>query len=1159
MTDFVHLSLHTEYSLVDGTVRVKPLLDAARELEMPAVAVTDQGNVSAMVKLYRAAVDRGIKPVIGADVWVAQSEADKDPACLRLLCARLEGYRNLSRLLTESYSRARVQGRALILKEWLSDESLDGLIGLSGGQKGEIGRVLAGSHAERVGEVLESWCRVLPDRFYIELHRVGRPGEADYNAQAVALAAAHGVPVVATNDVRFLGKDDFYAHEARVCIAQGRTLDDPDRTRAYTQEQYLKSNDEMRQLFEELPEALDNSTEIAMRCNLEVDLGNVYLPNFELKEQTTAQAHLSECAKVGLAQRMTRMGISAADEPQYHERLKLELDVICQMGFEGYFLIVADFIEWSKNQAIPVGPGRGSGAGSLVAFVLGITNLDPIEHELLFERFLNPERVSMPDFDIDFCIEGRDRVIEYVAQRYGKDHVSQIITYGTMAARAVVRDVGRVLGMPYGYIDRIAKLIPFEVGMTLHKAMDSEAELLELYEREDDIQALIDMAMQLEGLARNVGTHAGGVVIAPNALTNFVPLYCEQDGALLTQLDKDDLEAIGLVKFDFLGLKTLTILDKATQSINEQRSASGESPIDLDTLQVDDPATYALLNRGETTAVFQLESRGMRDLVKRLQPDCFDDLVAVLALYRPGPLQTGMVDDFIARKHGTNTSAIDYLHPSLEAVLKPTYGVILYQEQVMQIAQILAGYSLGGADLLRRAMGKKKPEEMAEQRSVFVNGARSLQVEPGLAQRIFDLMEKFAGYGFNKSHSAAYALIAYQTAWLKAHYPAAFMAAAMSADIDNTDKLVVLKDDCSVLGIELTPPDVNKSTLEFAVEDPTRIIYGLGAIKGVGRSAAEAIVGARESDGPFNNLLDLCRRVGLHKLNRRALEALVRCGALDGLDMNRATALHAIPSALRLTERLLSASASGQGMLFGSEGGGGELEHEFDQIREWSAREKLEAERESLGLYLTGHPFSDVAAHCRHFSNGAIANVLRALPDGGGYFKFRKEATLAGVVMDVRRRGSRVTIVLDDDTERIEVSLFEEVYNSAKHLISKHTILVIDGQLRYDDFINDWCLTAQRVRTVDAAIEEHARRLTICVGTEDAGSGFIGTLQDTLRPFVQGRCEVCLQFRGLDAQAEITLSDEWAVHPTRELREQLAHWLGDESFSLHYAKHLVHR
>jgi DNA polymerase-3 subunit alpha len=1157
MSDFVHLRVHTEYSLVDSIVRVAPLLDSVKSLGMPAVAMTDQGNVSALVKFYQAAIERGIKPIVGADIWVGRHLEDPDPARLTLLCLNRGGYLNLSHLLTRSYEQGRFRGRALVARDWLSASELDGLIALSGGQQGELGRILSGSHPELAAGVVDTWRELMPGRFYIELQRLGRPGEAEYIRQAVDVAASRRVPLLATNDVRFLSRDEFIAHETRVCIAEGRTLEDPDRPRAYTEEQYLKSTDAMLELFADLPEALENTIEIARRCSLELDLGHIYLPSFELERGTTARQHLEMLSRKRLRSRLEKHR-SAAPE-LYEQRLERELEVICKMGFEGYFLIVADFIAWSRRNSIPVGPGRGSGAGSLVAYALGITSLDPIEHELLFERFLNPERVSMPDFDIDFCIDGRDRVIEYVTNRYGRDRVSQIITHGTMSARAVVRDVGRALGMPYGYVDRIAKLIPHELGIKLEKALDNDEELRAAYDAEEDVQTLIDRAMQLEGLARNAGTHAGGIVIAPEALTEFMPLYADENSGRLTQLDKDDVEAIGLVKFDFLGLKTLTIIDKAVRTVNRQRSEQGLEPIDIETLPVDDPETYELLKRCQTTAIFQLESRGMRELIKRLQPDCFDDLVAILALFRPGPLQTGMVDEFIDRKHGRNSMPIDYLHPELEALLRPTYGVILYQEQVMQIAQILAGYSLGGADLLRRAMGKKKPEEMAQQRSVFLEGSKTQNVDGALATHIFDLMEKFAGYGFNKSHSAAYALVAYQTAWLKTHYPAAFMAAAMSADMDYTDKLVVLKDDCAALGIELVPPSINESELEFSVDGDTRILYGLGAIKGVGRAAVESMLAERSSGGPFTSLLDLCYRVGPHELNRRMLEALVRSGAVDALGMNRATAMNAIPDALRLAERSLQATAAGQAALFADDSLGGDLDYEFTEIREWSAREKLEAERESLGLYLTGHPFSDFAAHCAHFTNGTIAQVLSNLPSAvDNFYRVRKDVTVAGAVMDVRRQGNFVSIVLDDDTERIEATLFDDVLQRSRHLVSKHAILVVKGQIRYDDYRGGWRLTAQRVQSVDDAIEDHARRLTICIGKATAGAELIKALRETLKPFAQGSCEVCVQFQGRQARAEITLSEDWAVRPTRELREQLTHLLGEDRFSLHYAKHILH-
>ena len=1154
MTGFVHLRVHTEYSLVDSLVRVDPLVDALERLEMPACAVTDQGNVSSLVKFYRAAFDRGIKPLIGADVWIAESVDDREPARLTLLCQNRSGFKRLSALLTRSAAAGHVAGRSVLRKDWLTLDALEGLIGLSGAQAGELGRALAPGRDARAPEILDYWRTLLPGRFYLELQRLGRAGEGPYLKRAVELAAARGVPVVATNEVCFLARDDFEAHETRVCIGQGATLEDPARARLYSEEQYLKSAAQMASLFADLPEALANTVEIAKRCSFELELGRVFLPDFAADDGTPPRELLQRRAEAGLENRLRQLGVAAADAPRYRERLARELEVIVKMGFEGYFLIVADFIGWARASSIPVGPGRGSGVGSLAAYALGITNLDPLAHDLIFERFLNPERVSMPDFDIDFCIEGRDRVIDYVSRRYGRDRVSQIVTYGTMAARAVVRDVGRALGYPYGYVDRIAKLIPFELGITLDKALADDPELNAVYEREDEVRGLIDLAKRLEGIARNVGTHAGGVVIAPEPLTEYMPLYAAETG-MLSQFDKDDLEAIGLIKFDFLGLKTLTVIDKALATINRERAACGEPAVDIDVIPMDDAKTYELLRHCRTTAVFQLESLGMRDLIKKLQPDRFDDLTAIVALFRPGPMQ--MATEFINRKHRRDGAVVDYLHPRLEGILKPTYGVILYQEQVMQIAQVLAGYSLGGADLLRRAMGKKKPEEMAQQRAVFVKGATERGVEPARAAYIFDLMETFAGYGFNKSHAAAYALIAYQTAWLKAHFTEAYMAAVLTADVDNTDRLVVLKDDCTRFEIALEPPDVNRSGFAFTVAGPKRISYGLGALKGVGASAVDAIVAERDARGPFKSLLDLCRRVDLQKINRRVLEALARSGALDALGVNRATLMAAIPDVLQLAERSAHAIAAGQATLFGGGEQRDELEHEIAPQREWTKRERLEAERESLGLYLTGHPFDDFREHCEKFTHGAIAKALAGLPHDGAPYLIRKDVILAGVVMDVRKRGNRVSIVLDDDTERIEVTLFEDVYAQCRHLIAKHAVLIVEGQLRYDDFINGWRVTARRVRSADDAIEEHARRLTIRWPGNGAAGTFIRDLKLTLQPFTRGRCEVCVEYRAALGEAQLTLGEAWSVRLTRELRDQLTRLLGDNRFSIHYPRHIV--
>jgi DNA polymerase-3 subunit alpha len=1146
---FVHLRIHSEYSLVDSVIRVDRLVERAESLGLPALALTDVGSVSAMVKFYRAAAEKGLKPIVGADVLVEPEPGARAPSRLTLLCLNAAGYRQLCRLLTASHRAGQEHQGALMRREWLEPEATNGLIALSGGEQGALGQALALGHREQAEALAAQYAARFPGRFYVELSRLGRPGEADYIASALRLAARHGLPVVATNDVRFLTAAEFEAHETRVCIATGRTLGDPGRPRDYTEAQYLKSPAEMSALFADLPEALANSVEIARRCSFELRLDATHMPRFEVPEGMTASNLLRERARAGLEARRASSGPAAGD--LYPQRLASELDVICRMGFEGYFLIVADFIAWARENGIPVGPGRGSGAGSLVAWVLGITDLDPIAHDLLFERFLNPERVSMPDFDIDFCIEGRDRFIDYLTRRYGRDRVSQIITYGTMAAKAVVRDVGRVLGHPYGYVDRIAKLIPFEIGMTLDKALAEDEELKALYKGEEEVRALIDLAKQLEGLARNAGTHAGGVVIAPSALTEFMPLNTDPASASLTQFDKDDLEAIGLVKFDFLGLKTLTVIDKATATINQERRALGEAPLDVARLPVDDALTYKLLNRCQTTAVFQLESRGMRDLIKRIQPDRFSDLVAIVALFRPGPMQ--MADDFIRRKRGEER--IDFLHPDIEPILRSTYGVILYQEQVMQIAQVLASYSLGGADLLRRAMGKKKPEEMAKQRSVFIAGATARGVDAGRAAYIFDLMEKFAGYGFNKSHSAAYALLAYQTAWLKAHYPEAFMAAVMTADMDNTDKLVILKDDCKQLGIVIEPPSINVSAHGFTVGGPKRIRYGLGAVKGVGAGVVAAIVAERERAGPYQGLFDLCRRVGPQKLGRRVLEALTAAGALDVTGANRRTLFDAIPNALRLAETAAVAAAAGQGALFG--GTGADVRFEVETKREWTERERLDHERESLGLYLTGHPFDDYAQHCAHFSHGSIANIVGTLPEAPQPYAMRRNVILAGVVMDLRRRGNRLSVVLDDNSDRLEVTVFDELYAATRALLQKHEVLVVEGQLRYDDFLGAWRLVAARIRSVDDAIEEYARRITICLSAADAAPELIGRLKDTLMPFRQGACEVSIEYISDVGAAQLACGDDWSVRPTRELRENLNRLLGDNAVRIHYPKHFT--
>ncbi len=1153
MSGFVHLRVHTEYSLVDSIVRVKALAQKAAALGMPAIAMTDQSNVSAYVRFYRETVAKGIKPIVGADVHVAESRDDSDPTRLTLLCMHAEGYRQLTRLLTLGHELGSCHGRTVVLKKWLAPEALDGLIALSGAQCGEVGKAILAPNSGREEEVLGDWLGRMPGRFYIELQRLGRSDETAYVRRAVELAAANSVPVLATNEVCFLDSADFDAHETRVAIAGGWTVDNPDRPKDYSREQYLKSADEMAARFADLPEALANTVEVARRCSHELDLESRFMPQYAIEGSQSAESRLRERASEGLAARLRNSGIDTDRNAAYLERLESELGVICKTGFEGYFLIVADFVAWAREQAIPVGPGRGSGAGSLVAYTLGITDLDPIVHDLLFERFLNPERVSLPDFDIDFCIEGRDRVIDYVAGRYGADHVSQIVTFGTMAARAVVRDVGRALGQPYGFVDTIARQIPFELKMTLDKALEQDEELSRRYAADPQVRSIIDHARRLEGLTRNVGTHAGGVVIAPAPLTRFMPLYRDPDGASLTQFDKDDAEALGLVKFDFLGLKTLTIIDKAVKTVNRSRAANAEEPIDIDAIGFDDSKTYELLNTLRTTAVFQLESRGMRDLIRRIQPDRFGDLVAIIALFRPGPMR--MADDFINRKQGEEK--IDYLHPELEPVLRSTYGVILYQEQVMQIARILAGYSLAGSDLLRRAMGKKDVEEMASQRAVFLAGALERGIEQGVAEPIFNLMEKFAEYGFNKSHSAAYAVIAFQTAWLKAHHPVAFMAAVMTADLDDTDKLIVLKDDCALLEIGLESPNVNRSECGFTVFGERGISYGLAAIKGVGQGLAEAIVAERSARGRFENLLEFCSRVDPNKLNRRALEALVRAGALDELGENRPTLLAAVGDTLQFAQRHARDHSAGQSTLFGSEDSGGALSQVLASVEDWSSRERLAAERESLGLYLSGHPFDEYAPHCSHFTEGSIASIVARLPKDAQHNGMRTKTRFAGTVMDLRRRGNSMTIVVDDNTRSIEVTLFDEVRSRHQHVIARDASLVVEGQLRYDRFLNDWSALAENLHGVNAEIEQRARRLTISLDRGNGGLPTIENLKRLLETYRGGKCEVCVKICGSPAAAVLTLGQDWTIRPTRELRERLARMLGDTHVSVHYPKYVV--
>jgi DNA polymerase-3 subunit alpha len=1159
---FVHLHLHSEFSLADGLIRIKPLMHAAAEMHMPAVALTDLNNLFAMVKFYKAALAAGIKPLVGMEIQVNTGVLDESVPVV-LLAMNTDGYRNLSQLSTRAYRQGQRQGRVEIEERWLWAAS-EGLIALSGGAQGEVGQLLLGGKQGQLRDRLALWNTHFPGRFYLELHRTGRPGEEAYVRDAVALASEHDLPLVATNDVRFLKRSDFEAHEARVCIQQGFTLDDPRRPRRYSPEQFLRSEQEMADLFHDLPEALANTVEIAKRCNLSLTLDQYFLPEFPIPPGLTLDEYFEQQSEAGLERRLSKLLEQGTVDDQalrarYTERLRLELDVISQMGFSGYFLIVADFIQWAKDRSIPVGPGRGSGAGSLVAYSLQITDIDPIVYDLLFERFLNPERVSMPDFDVDFCMEGRDQVIDYVAQKYGRDKVSQISTHGTMAAKAVVRDVGRIMNHPYGFVDRIAKLIPFEIGITLDKALEQEADLRGLYESDDEVRAIIDMGRSLEGLARNVGKHAGGVVIAPRALTEFTPLYCEEGSdAPVSQLDKDDVEAVGLVKFDFLGLRTLTIIDWAVHTINQARDEATGSALDITAIPLIDPGTFDLLKAQETTGVFQLESRGMKDLIKRLQPDCFEDIVALVALFRPGPLQSGMVDDFINRKHGR--AKVEYPHPELEPILSPTYGIILYQEQVMQIAQVLAGYTLGGADMLRRAMGKKKPEEMAKQRSVFTQGAVARGVDEATATYIFDLMEKFAGYGFNKSHSAAYALVSYQTAWLKRHHAEAFMAAVLSSDMDNTDKVVVFIGECRSMGLEVVPPSVNRSQRRFTVGAERTVLYGLGAVKGVGEAAIDNLIDERQREGAFQDLFDLCRRVDLKKLNRRMLEALIRAGALDCIGASRAGLIQALPEAIQMAEQASRNTDAGQTDLFGLDSTA-PAPLDLMPVLEWDEATRLAEEKRTLGLYLTGHPINRFLSELAHFTNGRLRDVQaegegQLQPAAGGRRRREKSMVVAGLVVETRvrsgQRGKMAIVTLDDCSARIDARLFSEAYEKYRDRLQEDALLVFDGTLVFDDFSETVRLNVQRVLTLDEARELFSRRLRLQLHQDDHHGNVPTRLSEALRAHGEGSCPVSIDYTGCGASARLTLGADWRVRPTDGLLQHLREIVGSERVQVDY-------
>ena len=1058
---FVHLRLHTEFSVVDGTNRIDEVTAAAAADQQPALAISDLSNLFGTVKFYKAARNKGVKPLIAADVWVQVpgKDAAAPPARLLLLVQNHQGYLNLSELVTRAWTRGVVRDQAIISLEWLRELS-DGLIALSGAQRGAVGQALVQGDEMRAVECALYFANIFPQRFYIELQRAEQADDARHVPAAVQLAARLQLPVVATHPVQFLTYDDYEAHEARVCISEGEILGNARRVRKFTREQYFKSSAQMQALFADVPSALANTLEIAKRCNLKLELGKAMLPDYPTPEvngvRMAADDYFRQTSFEGLQERLLHLypnaAVREAKRPTYVERLEFEIKTILGMGFPGYFLIVGDFINWAKKNGCPVGPGRGSGAGSLVAYSLRITDLDPLQYNLLFERFLNPERVSMPDFDIDFCQGNRDRVIDYVKQKYGHNAVSQIVTFGTMAARAAIRDVGRVLDFPYGFCDSISKLIPNKPGQAvtlqlppaernkndkLVYALEAEPILAERERKEEDVHALLSLARKLEGLTRNVGMHAGGVLIAPGKLTDFCPLYLQPGStSAVSQFDKNDVEAIGLVKFDFLGLATLTILEIAKDFIVARHPSKKDFA--FEDVPLNDAKVYALFARGETEAVFQFESIGMQRMLKDARPDRLEDLIAMNALYRPGPMD--LIPTYIARKHGKEVP--EYPDPRVKPMLEETYGIMVYQEQVMQTAQILGGYSLGGADMLRRAMGKKDEKEMADHRGIFRKGAAANGLTEQKADEVFDLMEKFAGYGFNKSHSAAYALLAYHTAWLKVHYTAEFFAANMTVEMGDTDKLKILHGDALKMGMTFESPDVNRGDLRFEPTSNTTVRYGLGAIKGTGEQAIAAIVAARREGGPFTSLYDFCVRVERTKINKRTVEALIKAGAFDTLQLNRASLLASVDRAFEFA--LAAQANANQGGLFdmSDSHAASTQEPALVEAAHFGIKARLVQEKTAIGFYLSGHLFDEVEREVRQFAKLKIDDLLDS----------REPRLLAGIVGDLRvingNRGKVTIFKLDDKTDSLEVSVDEATYNTHRHLLKDDELVILQGTLQ---------------------------------------------------------------------------------------------------------------
>ena len=1143
---FVHLGIHSEFSITESIVRIPDLIKAAVKDNMPALALTDLSNLHAAVKFYTSCLSKGIKPILGSVVRL--NEPDQR---VTLLAMTNEGWKGL----TEIVSRGHIEGQQLsipcVQKEWILEQHHDIIVLL--GQNSDVGKMLCSSNPQKAEPLLEAWQEKFGNRVYLALTRTDRPGEEDYIGEAVKLAAKYHIGVVAHNDIHFIERDDFDAHEARVCIADGYVLADNRRPRIYSPEQYFKTTADMVELFSDIPSALENTYYIAQRCNVSLQLGTYFLPDYPIPDGFTIDTYFEHLSKVGLEERLNHLyPVEMRDEdwPEirkpYDERIEYEVGIILKMGFPGYFLIVMDFIQWAKSNGVPVGPGRGSGAGSLVAYSLKITDLDPLRYDLLFERFLNPERVSMPDFDVDFCIAGRDRVIDYVSRTYGREAVSQIATFGTMAAKGAIRDVARVLGKSYGLADRISKMVPTKpLGVDLATAIDMEPQLKDIVTNPsnpdyDDASEIWEMALKLEGITRNTGKHAGGVVIAPGKITDYSAVLCDADGTnRVAQYDKDDVEAAGLVKFDFLGLRNLTVIEDAVQNINKR--IQFETPLEIANVPLDDKDAYLVFANANTTAVFQFESVGMKKMLKEARPSKFEEIIAFVSLYRPGPMD--LIPDFIHRMHG---GEFEYLHPLLESVLEPTYGIMVYQEQVMQAAQFCAGYTLGGADLLRRAMGKKKPEEMVKQRKIFIEGAAQKDIDEATANHIFDYMEKFAGYGFNKSHAAAYALVAYHTAWLKAHYPAEFMAAVLSSEMQNTDSIVFLIDDCRNNALEVMPPSVNISLYHFHASDERTIVYGLGAIKGVGEQAMQSVIDSRIKQGPYTDLFDFCHRIDLKKINKRTLEALIRAGALDCLQIERSTLMAQLPEAVQAAEQARQNRETGIRDLFG------EVEEvqrkPAKPVKPWSDEVRLKGEKDTLGLYLTGHPIDVYRTELKSF---IPAKLNELTPTRRGV-----TTVFAGLVLDVANFPNRIVVTLDDGTARVEVSCNHERFQRFKEIVAIEQVVVIEGEIYEREGFDRPMARLTKAFSLNEIRQKRANHIRIQPTDDLMTPALARDLQQILLPYCNiDMCQHIPVIMCIDqpyASAEVQLGQNWKVAPLDELLVKLRDYFGKEAIYIEY-------